>query len=184
MATPLASTESAANAIQRVKYSHDAMIDMILADPRTKQGEIARHFGVTQGWVSRVFCSDAFQARLAERKSELVDPTLLDTIENNLRGLIHQGSEILAEKLETSRSPDLALKAMEIGGKLLGYGAKKDNVNLQQNFIAVVPAKAGSVQEWVEAHRPPQAKVEVVEAKVISATPSQLTDLAALSQGA
>ena len=52
MAEPLMGTESAAGAIQRVKYTHDALIDMIIANPAVSQGQLATQFGinVTQAW--------------------------------------------------------------------------------------------------------------------------------------
>src|SRR5689334_2322933 len=37
---PLEGTQSAATAIARVKYSHDAFIDLIISQPGIKQGEI------------------------------------------------------------------------------------------------------------------------------------------------
>ena len=48
MSEPLQGTASAANSIARVKYSHDAMIDLIIANPMIPQGQIAQHFGYTQ----------------------------------------------------------------------------------------------------------------------------------------
>ena len=81
MAEPLMGTESAAGAIQRVKYTHDALIDMIIANPAVSQGQLATAFGYTQGWLSRVMNSDAFQARLAARKMEVVDPQLVLSID-------------------------------------------------------------------------------------------------------
>lgn len=82
MTAPLASTASAANAITRVKFTHDAMIDYIISNPEVKQGHIAKVFGFTEAWISRIFCSDAFQARLAARKDELVNPVIVQGLED------------------------------------------------------------------------------------------------------
>ena len=49
MSTPLMGTDSAAGAIQRVSYTHDALIDMIIANPEVSQGELSKAFGYTQG---------------------------------------------------------------------------------------------------------------------------------------
>ena len=70
---PLEGTATGKDAIARVKYTHDAMIDLIVAQPGVKQGEIAKYFGYTQAWVSRIMNSDAFLARLAQRKADLVE---------------------------------------------------------------------------------------------------------------
>lgn len=152
MATALQGTESAANAIGRVRYSHDAMIDLIIARPEVSQGELALHFGYTQPWVSRVMNSDAFQARLAERKTELIDPTITATLDEKLRALAAKSLDVVLEKLTLTNSVEVGLKAIEITTRALGYGARQQNVNLQQNFVVALPPKAESEQAWVNAH--------------------------------
>ncbi len=166
MATPLESTESAANAITRVKYTHDAMIDLIIANPALKQGDLAQHFGYTQAWVSRIFNSDAFQARLAQRKTELVDPSLLLTFDEKLRALADKSVDVVLEKLSVTQNPDTALKALELTTKALGYGARQQNVNLQQNFVVALPPKAVSASDWAAAHDPAKAPIDVTPTQV------------------
>lgn len=142
-------------AIQKVRYSHDAMIDMIVANPWISQGELARNFGYTEGWVSQVIASDAFQARLAERKNELVDPHLRATIEERFKGLVVRSIEILMRKLEepaTKISDELAIKALEVASRAAGYGAKNTQVAVQQNFVVQVPAKSASSADWEKAY--------------------------------
>lgn len=148
MSEPLKSTESAAGAIQRIKYTHDAMIDLIIANPGMKQGQIAAHFGYTEPWVSRIFCSDAFQARLAERKTEIVDPTITASVKDRIEGLAMQSLEIISEKLAATKNPDLAIKAFELSTKAAGYGARQSNVAVQQNFVVAIPNKIADPQAW------------------------------------
>lgn len=150
MSEPLQGTASAANAIARVSYSHDAMIDLIIANPVIKQGGIAQHFGYTQAWVSRVMNSDAFQARLAIRKADLVDPTLVLSIEEKLRALASKSLDVVMDKLELTNSADIGLKALEVTTKALGYGARQQNLNVQQNFVVALPAKSESAKAWLE----------------------------------
>lgn len=154
MATPLEGTQSAAGAIQRVRYTHDAMIDLIISNPALSQGQIAAHFGYTQAWLSRVMNSDAFQARLAERKAEVVDPALVASIEEKLRALASKSLDVVLEKLSVTQNPDLAMKAIETTTKALGYGARAQNVAVQQNFVVALPPKAQSVNEWSAAYAP------------------------------
>lgn len=144
---------AAKQAIQKVRYSHDAMIDMIVANPWISQGELAANFGYTEGWVSQVIASDAFQARLAERKNDLIDPHLRATIEERFRGLVVRSLEILMQKLERPHkdiSDELALKALDIAAKAAGYGQKTQQNNFQANFVVQVPAKAESTEAWVK----------------------------------
>lgn len=149
---PLEGTESAANAIARVKYTHDAMIDVVLARPGISQNEIAQHFGYKPAWVSRIFCSDAFQARLAQRKHDLVDPTLAMTIEEKIKTLAVKSLDIIQEKLEQTPNIDHAFRALEMSTKCLGYGARQANVAVQQNFIVPMPPKVENAQEWASQH--------------------------------
>lgn len=121
----VAIAESGHNAIQKVRYSHDAMIDRIVANPWVMQKELAAVFGYTEGWVSQVIASDAFQSRLAERKEEIVDPVMRATLEEQFKGLVARSLEILRQKLDrpASQVPDkLALRAVELGAKALGMG--------------------------------------------------------------
>ena len=152
MSTPLMGTDSAAGAIQRVSYTHDALIDMIIANPAISQGELAKAFGYTQGWLSRVMNSDAFQARLAARKTEVVDPQLVLSIDEKLRALASKSLDVVLDKLAVTQNPDTALKALEVTSKALGYGARQQNLNVQQNFVVALPPKAASASEWAAAH--------------------------------
>lgn len=151
---PLLGTESAKNAIARVSYSHDAMIDLIIARPDISQNDLAAHFGYSVPWVSRIMCSDAFQARLAERKDEIVTPMLKITFEERLKALAAQSMDILADKLEATKSADVALEVLKISTKSLGYGARQTNVAIQNNFVAQIPNKIESSAEWAKAHTP------------------------------
>lgn len=152
MSEPLQGTASAATAISRVKYTHDAMIDLILANPQMQQKEIAAHFGFTQAWISRVFNSDAFQARLAQRKTDVIDPSIVMTIEEKLKTVAGLSLDIVTEKLVTTRNTDLAVKMTEISARALGYGARQSNAAVQQTFVVALPPKAASVQEWAAGH--------------------------------
>ena len=55
--------------LKKISYTHDAIIDAIIASPGVSQGELAKEFGYTQTWLSIMIGSDAFQSRLTERKA-------------------------------------------------------------------------------------------------------------------
>lgn len=162
-AKPLASTESGQYALQKVSYSHDAMIDFIMVNPRATQIQIAEHFGYTKQWVSKLFCSDAFQARLAERRQELIDPTIVATVDEKLKTLANQSLDVLITKMENSNNFDQALKTAELATKALGYGAKPvGGGQVQNNFVVALPEKAASADDWLKA----QGRGVVVDAEV------------------
>ena len=111
----------------RLRYTHEAMIDFVLANPSVSQDQIAAHFGYSASWISTIFCSEAFQAKLAARRDEIVDPTLRMTIKEQLEGLMSRSLEILRVKLSRPAAsvPDnLALQAAKITAQAAGYGAR------------------------------------------------------------
>lgn len=114
--------------IAKVSYTHDAMIDLIIENPWISQGEIAKHFGYTQAWISRILASDAFQSKLATRRSEIIDPAIAATVEERFKCLVIQSLEVLHQKLSqplSQISDNVALRAAELGAKALGLGGHK-----------------------------------------------------------
>ena len=160
MSEPLLGTASAATAIARVKYTHDAMIDLIIANPAMAQGQLAAHFGYTGPWVSRIMNSDAFQARLAVRKADIVDPVLVASVDEKLRVMASKSLDLVIQRLELGVDFDSALKSVEISSKALGYGARQQNLTVQQNFVVALPPKAQSSAAWADAHGPQKPAIE------------------------
>jgi hypothetical protein len=118
--------------VEKVSYSHQDMIDYILANPRVSQGELAQRYGYTQSWVSQVMQSDAWQSAFAARRDAIVDPTLTATVEERFRGITHLSLVKLQERLERPACPDnVILKAVELGAKAMGLGG-----NMSQQSIA------------------------------------------------
>lgn len=141
------------NRLQKVRYSHEAMIDLMISDPTITQNDLAKQFGRSTSWVSIVIGSDAFQAALAKRRDDLLDPFLIATLEERFRGLADQSLQVLASKLESTQNPDLALKALEISSKALGFGARSAASNsAQMNFVIQLPDKSDSPSDWALKH--------------------------------
>lgn len=140
------------NGIAKVRYSHEAMIELLIADPMLKQNDLAAMFDRSPAWVSQIISSDAFQARLAERRKEIVDPTLVATVEERLRAVANVALSKVLDKLSSPLpiTDDFLLKSAKLGTDALGYGARQPSS--QTTNVAVVlqvPAKAASTQEWV-----------------------------------
>lgn len=135
--------------LAKVSYSHEAMIDLIITCPGISQNELAARFGYTPGWISNILASDAFQAKLAERRKEVIDPTMVATLEERFRGLVVQGHEVLKRELDKPAvKPEVALRAMELGARALGLGghappaATPINLDeLAQRLIALSPGR-------------------------------------------
>lgn len=167
-------TKSAEGALKRIRFSHDLLVDYMISTPNATNRQLATLLGVTETWVSRVICSDAFQARLAQRKDELVDPIIQHSIEEKLKGLVDLSTEVISEKLESSRNPDLAVKALTIGVAALGYGARDRQPVQTNNFVVMLPEKDSSSEAWASRARgePRGVPAEIVDVSPVPSTPA------------
>jgi len=137
--------------LQRLNYSHDAMIDLLIANPMIQQGELAAAFGYSEPWVSRILRCDAFRERYAARRGELSDPLIMQTLEQRFEALVSQSLDKLQEKLALPNvQTDVVLKAAELGARALGYGARTaPTVNANVSFVVAMPPKAVNGEEWL-----------------------------------
>lgn len=141
--------------ILKVRYSHDAMIDLMIAEPMIKQNDLAAMFDRSPTWVSNVINSDAFQARLEERRGELVDPVLTASIQERLRAVANQSLERILEKIAgpITQTDDFLLRSAKLATDALGYGAKAASSQTTNVAVVVqVPSKAVSSIEWAVRH--------------------------------
>jgi len=176
MATPLELSNKAPDQLQRVRTTHDALVDLILLRPELTQKELAKQLNRTPQWVYLTINSTVFQERLAQRKSELVDPTILATIDDKLQAVANRSMELLLEKLNiTSENSDL-LSAMSIATKALGYGANKITNNNVSNFVVALPPKAENSTTWLEAHKPQEIQ-QIVKKSIEANEISDINDI-------
>lgn len=167
MALPLETSQRGSVTVprlDRVSYTHDAMIDLVLQNPVISQNEIAAHFGYTPGWVSIVFNSDAFQSRLAARKEEIVDPLVRGKVEEAIKGLVTRSVEILREKLDSpNTSTDLALEVFKASTRAAGYGARTGSTTVNVNAPgSLVNILSGMDTPPAEGRSPATVEGEVV----------------------
>jgi hypothetical protein len=107
-------SDTAATKPGRLSYTHEAMIDLILAEPSVKPAELAEIFGYSAGWISRVVASDSFQSRIAERKAALIDPSIARRIDQRFRAIAVQSTQVLQERLDAEEGAALALDALAV----------------------------------------------------------------------
>lgn len=117
--------------LTKLTYTHDAMVDLIIQEPTVKHEELAEIFGYSSGWIGRVVNSDAFQARLAERKAQLVDPHLSRALNSRLKTVAIQSLGIISEKLNAEDSAAFALEALGVAvkGFAPSNGSNSSNVS-------------------------------------------------------
>jgi hypothetical protein len=157
--------------VAKNSYTHDAMVDLIIANPSISQGMIAAHFKYTASWVCQIIASDSFQARLAERTNELVDPVIRRTIEEQFKGMILRSIEVLQEKLNrpSHMIPDnLALRTFELASRAAGYGARLDQTNVQVNVETHIEDLSGRLVNLLQKKK---AEVALIEAQPTETPP-------------
>jgi len=108
-------SEATSRAPLRLNYSHEAMIDLILAEPSVTNKELAQIFSYSEAWISHIRNADSFQARIAERKALVVDPRIRQNLEDRLAHVAASSISKLQEKLESpDASAALALDALGV----------------------------------------------------------------------
>jgi hypothetical protein len=138
--------------IKKVRYTHDAIIDMIIATPEITQRELSRQFGFTEAWMSIIINSDAFQERLAERKGVLVDPKITASIEARVDALAKRALDRLMDRVEAKngigmRDADLIAAAkLGVGNRNIAPPPPPPQHNL---YVVQIPMPATSAQEWM-----------------------------------
>jgi uncharacterized phage-associated protein len=136
--------------IARISYTHDAMIDQLVANPGISQAHLALMFGYSQSWISNIMASDLFKDKLAARRAECVDPVLHNTVKENMEGIVRRSQEVLMEKLEKPGVSDATvLKAMELGARSLGMGGMAAAPTVPGDHLAALANRLIDLQQKV-----------------------------------
>ncbi len=125
MTTATPQTPTAKRGITKVSYTHEAMIDIIIAEPTVSAVELAEIFEYSAGWISCVIASDAFQARLHQRKAQLTDPMIASTLDERLRGVAIHSIALIEEKLGSEQSASFAIDALGLATTAMGMFQKQ-----------------------------------------------------------
>ncbi len=152
-------------AIAKVRYTHVDMIDFIISNPGISQNELAARYGYSVGWTSQVMSSDAFQSAMAARRTELVDPSLVATIDERFRALTNRSLDRLMQKLDAPQVSDqVVLRAVELGAKAMGVGGNAAPVAPPQDHLAVLATRLLALQSNVRQGVTYEASAIEVEA--------------------
>jgi len=145
----------------RQRWTIDAIIDMVLANPSVTSEEIATRAGYSPGWVNSIMRTDMFQERLAIRRQQIVDPVVEDQLLAGFQQLTRRSLEILQTKLNKPTeevSPELALQAAALGAKVLVKQAPP--VVPQVDALAALAERLTSMNQ---AQRGAEREVQVYE---------------------
>lgn len=124
--------------LAKIRYTHVDIIDFIIANPGISQNQIAARYGYTPAWVSNIMASDAWQAAMAARREEIVDPELRATMDERFRGMTILSLRRLQERLEAPQVSDqVILRAVELGAKACGVGGNRAPVDMEKTVINI-----------------------------------------------
>lgn len=107
--------------VYKVSHIHECIINEMIADPTQTQIELAEKFGYSKNWMSRLINSDSFQARLAERRQEVMDPSIKARLKDKLETVTMVALDSIQRKLESPEaSAELALSSLGVIQQSLG----------------------------------------------------------------
>lgn len=125
--TALSPAAPTMGALGKTSYTHDDMIDFILKNPSVTQRQLAARYGYSESWVSNIMASDAWKAKFAKRRDEIISPDLILTVTQRMEALAQRSLQRIMDELDKpSCSPNVMLKAAELGAKSLGLGALRE----------------------------------------------------------
>lgn len=117
--------------IMRLNHTHEAIARWLLENPTRSHGECAKFFGYTQGWLSCIVHSDAFQVKLQQMQKEADAVVILD-VPARLRGLAASALDGLSQQVDHSLQEGNGVlhrqflhQTAELALKSLGYGQAK-----------------------------------------------------------
>lgn len=88
------------------------VLDIVMAEPRTSQIEIAERLGISRVYVCRIINSPIFQDCLRERRAKLIDESLARRLNKQIRGVTIQALDILSRRMDETDDPKVALQAL------------------------------------------------------------------------
>ena len=159
--------------IQKMRITHEQILNWLLLNPEKSQGECAKFFNVTEPWLSVIINSDVFQQRYLEKRL-MMDRRVTDVLEAKARDVVDKGLDRLAEIIPVATDPRLILDTTDKLLGRLGYGPKTaaQQVNVQANVYSISAADLAQARASINAPTP-APQVEVLDALPPSESPPE-----------
>lgn len=119
--------------IKSLSHTHVEIMDYMMANPSMNLGDVARHFGYTQPWLSCIIHSDAFQTMLREKQNTAFHHTVLP-IREKITQVAHQTLDKLANMLPNETDVRTVAQVADSMLDRIGFGSKPINGNTQINI--------------------------------------------------
>ena len=133
------------------RYSHEAMISLIIEQPLWSHSQYAAFFGRTASWFAAILATDGFQQALDPYRDEITDPSITATMDERLRAIALRSMTVLQHKLEDLKVPDeTVLKGLEVTAKALGLGMGKKSSEEPVHEKVVIMGIEGLAESLVD----------------------------------
>lgn len=141
--------------LQSLSITHEMVIDWLIANPGFGQMErCAKTFGCTRPWLSTLVHSDAFQAKLRDRKEQFFSEAIVP-LKDKIVGVADRAVEKLGDAVEETSDPRMLLDVADKMLHKLGYAPKVSTqpqgpgavLNTQNNYYAVSPELLAAARE-------------------------------------
>ncbi len=178
--------------LAKLSAMHEQIALWLVENPAGRQGDCARAFGMTQGWMSQIIASDLFQARLASLRDQEMEIGVL-SIRERMAGLALQALEQMTDRLEAEQDLERIHKVADGMLKRLGYGEGRGTLALQVQAgegahvtinsptpAALEEARAIALRVKAltppqdsesDAHRDPRDSIDALSTRIDEATP-------------
>lgn len=167
--TPPSKSYAEIKATRKMRWWYESLADLMIANPKMTQAELASHFGRTTVTISIITNTDAFKAYMRQRRNEL-QISLDQDVRSKLLRLTGDTLDVMIDKIdkkkdtlpiaELNRTAEMALKA-------LGYTSDKPSVVVNnaptQQTTVVVPVSLDDLQAAQAALRASQRQPTYVD---------------------
>lgn len=117
--------------LSELSWWHDALIDLLIAQPQLRAKHLAEHFSVTPGWISTVTNSDSFREAYALRRGD-VESHILQGVTQKAETVALTSLDRIQEQLEDNDKLTMGQlkEAATLGLETLGYGRAATQVKV------------------------------------------------------
>lgn len=109
--------------LKKIKPVHEHIMDVVLEHPDISLRELGSAVGYSVSYLSIMMNSDAFQARLAERRQQITRSGV--DIPNRMRAVAAVALDKLSDHVERSEDPDFLRSTADMMLHRLGYAPQK-----------------------------------------------------------
>lgn len=163
--------------IKSLSVRHNEIMDYLMANPTTRLGDVARHFGVTQPWLSQIIHSDIFQASLREKQDVAFHHTVL-SVREKIEHVAHMALDRLAETLPLESDTRTLNTVAENVLDRLGFGTKQISPSTTQNTtINVLSVELQEARALLGKAERPQIGVVIDAADISKVSDSSQSNL-------